>query len=412
MPLGGPVTQVLGMQSPLIGRTITVPIDHHDPAMGIGSLYFEFGSPFDESKPVVFVIADAQQYYVRRGAVADIQKALFGDYFNVVGIIGRGSSPEFIKAARTSDGRPDWVRAWRIFKSEQWIDDIDAVRKAVVGDSGKILLYGRSGGALLVHQYLAKYGGHVLKAFTSASLNPFIIRDLGLNTDHFWEEIGTFDTTLQTALLKVLEERPSERATIITTLQRQNFFVPLEKLPEARAELIRSLANGDLRRFEVAKKEYQVDIVESSLDSPEGIPAHVRIFEFYFPLDGRRFRTEKAIYPDLENRYDVAKPLVTLCHEGKIVPPSFDFNTLHRLDTEVFILAGRFDHAEDYRSSIALAYNYPRHYLFIANDNHIFEKLNSSGDYEHILRAFLRFGLSSTQLHDALHAAEPNRWAE
>src|SRR5262249_7886654 len=83
-----------------LGRTIMVPFDHKSSAVpGTGPLYFEFGARFDASKPTVLVIADGQQYYVRKGTVAALQKDLFGDAFNVVGIVTRGTTPEFIKAA-------------------------------------------------------------------------------------------------------------------------------------------------------------------------------------------------------------------------------------------------------------------------------------------------------------------------
>lgn len=395
-----------------LGRTIRVPLDHKRPELGEAPLYYEFGAPYDRRKPVVFIVADAQQYYVRHGSVAALQKALFGDDFNVVGIVGRGSTQEFIKATVAADGQPDWLRAWRIFNSEQWIDDIDAVRRSILGDKGKILLYGRSGGGFLVHQYLAKYGAHAQRAFTSSALNPFIVNELGLSTDHFWEEIGAYDRSLQPMLRKVLDERPQERQTIIKTLQRQNFFVPLERLPSARAELIRALASGDTRRYEEAQKEYQVDLTQKTLTSPEGISVRVRIYEFFQPSGARVLLNRDAIYPDLENQYNIAEPLLKLNDAGKIAAPTLDFTKLHKLDTEVFILAGRWDHTTDYRSSIALSFNYPRRQLFIANDNHVFSTLNEKGLVNRLVQSFLLFGLDSEQFRRSLNAAEPQRWTE
>lgn len=139
-------------QAPSLSRTINVPLDYQHPKLGRAPLSFEFGTPFDKSKPTVFIIADAQQFYVRRGGIAQLQQAIFGDAFNVVGIVGRGGTQEFIKATLDVASQPDWAKAWQVFNSDQWIGDIDSVRKAVVGDKGKILLYGRSGGAYLVHQ--------------------------------------------------------------------------------------------------------------------------------------------------------------------------------------------------------------------------------------------------------------------
>lgn len=395
-----------------LGQTIQVPLDYKARNLGTGSLYFEFGAPYDRAKPTIFIIADAQQFYVRRGEVASLQRSIFGDTFNVIGIVGRGSLQQFVHAALDAKGQPDWQRAWQIFNSDQWIDDIETVRRKVVGRSGKILLYGRSGGAYLVHQYLTKYGMHVLRAFTQAALNPFIVNELGLNSDHFWEEIGAQNPDLQSMLRGVLERRPDERETIIMTLQRQNFFVPPEQLATARAALIRALAEGDAPQYEEARRQYQVDAIRKLNSSPEGIPTRVRLYEFFYPLGVRQRLGGEAIYPDLENQYNIAKPLVMLADAGKIPPLSFNFAALHRRQTEVFIVAGRWDHTADYRSSIALAANYPHHQLFIANDNHTFTNLNKSGDTNRILRAFFESGLSSPKLKLALNTAEPLRWRE
>jgi pimeloyl-ACP methyl ester carboxylesterase len=188
--------------------------------------------------------------------------------------------------------------------------------------------------------------------------------------------------------------------------------VPLEGLPEARAELIRALARGDARRYEEAQKEYQVDLTQKTIDSPEGIAVRVRIFEFFQPSGARALLKREAIYPDIENQYNIAEPLLALSDAGKIPAPSFDFAKLHRLDTEVFILAGRWDHTTDYRSAIALAFNYPSRQLFLADDNHVFATLNEKGLVNRLVQSFLLSGLSSRQFRDALQAAEPQRWTE
>lgn len=80
--------------------------------------------------------------------------------------------------------------------------------------------------------------------------------------------------------------------------------------------------------------------------------------------------------------------------------------------TEVFVIAGRWDETVDYGTSIALANSYPLHQLLVADDNHLFAKLNASGLRLHLLRTFLKYGLNSPQLNEALQACEPYRWKE
>jgi pimeloyl-ACP methyl ester carboxylesterase len=395
-----------------LGHNLEVPLDHKASRLGHTPLYYEFGAPYDPAKPVVFVIADAQQFYLNKGSVARLQQTHFGDGFNVVGIVTRGATPEFIHAAVDANGKPDWQKAWRIFRSEQYVDDIDAVRQAVVGKQGQILLFGQSGGAMLVHEYLAKHGAHVRRAFTASAVNPFLEGELGLNSDRFWEEIGQEDPALQTLLQDALKHYADRRPALVMTLQRQNFFVPKERLSAERAALIRALAAGDDHRFEEAQKAYQVPEITRFFDSPEGIPICVREFEFFYPSGARERLKSGGFYPDQENVYNFAKPLVELCEAGKIPPPAFDTPKLHTLRTEVLMLSGRWDHTVDYRSAIALSASYPHHLLFLAEDDHQFFKMTQSGDYYRLLRAFLASGLQSQPLRDALTRAAPLRWAE
>jgi pimeloyl-ACP methyl ester carboxylesterase len=329
-----------------------------------------------------------------------------------MGIVTRGSTQEFIKATLDANGEPDWARAWQIFNSEQWINDIESARRSVLGEKGKVLLYGRSGGAYLIHQYLAKYGAHVQRAFTQSPVNPLLNRELDIPLDRFWEELGAQDPSLQTALREALKQHPDERIGILLALQRQHFYVAADKLPAARAELIRTLAAGDLRKYEQAKKEYEVDGVLKLSQSPEIIPQNVRVFELIYPSGAFARIGGEAIYPLLETQHHFIRPLITLLADGKIAAPDFDTLPAHFVATEVFVLAARWDEAVDYRTAIALAYLYPHHQLFIADDNHVFARLTESGTSSSLIRAFMKFGLDGSEFKSALLASKAHRWAE
>jgi pimeloyl-ACP methyl ester carboxylesterase len=370
------------------------------------------GAPFDRAKPVVFIIADGQQFYVTRGSIGNLQKSLFGADFNVVGIIGRGFSPDFTHAALDASGHPDWFKAWQIFNSGQWIEDIESVRRAVVGKNGKITLYGASGGATLVHEYLMKYGSYVTRAYTESAADPELNRELGISVDRFWDEIGADDPSLQPMLLKVLKQQPAERTNILIALQRQHFFVSAEALSAARSEFIRALDKGDMSYLERVRKEYQVDAIMDLFNSATGMPISVREFEFISPTGAFQTLRDDRVDPYIGSEYPLLKPLIDLADAGKIPAPGFKISAAHRLNTEVFILAARHDEAVDYRTSIALAYNYPLHQLFIADDNHLFMKLNTRGIHTRLMRTFLKYGLESLQLKDALTDARPYRWQE
>lgn len=395
-----------------MGGEVTVPLDHRAPAGPSASLRYELGAAFDAAKPTVFVIADAQQFYVRADAMPALQASLFGDGFNVVGIPGRATTPAFLRASQDADGRTDWRAAWRVFNSAQWVEDIEAVRRQLLGEHGKVLLYGRSGGAFLIHQYLALHGEHVERAWTQAPLNPYIAARLGLRSDHFWEEIGAYDPASQELLRQALARAPGERARWLRILQRQNFFVPLARRDEERARLIRAMAAGDTAVIEAAGKAYQVDEVARMMAAPEGVAILVRLYEFEAPFIARARPPDDGIHPDEETFRDQVRPLRRLAEQGLIAPVAFDPAPLHRLDAEVFVLAGRHDHTADYRASIALSALYPQGYLFIADDTHVFEAMDRQGHATRLLRAFLAHGTGSAAYRAVESAAEALRWRE
>lgn len=395
---------------PTLTHTISVPLDYEHPGEGRAQLAYEFGAPFDPRKPTVILVADGQQFYVQPGAAARLQHDLFGPDVNVVGLITRGTTPAFVKAALSPVGKADWLRAWHIFKSSQWIEDIEAVRKAVVGDR-PAMLYGRSGGAYLVHQYLAVHGDHINRAFTQSAVNPLIARTLGIRLDRFWDALGQTDPGLRPVLLEALQRRPEERVRMLLALQRQHFFVPEDQEASERRRLIRAFAEGDETTYADLLKAYQVGDIMTLLSSNDAIPQNVRVLELIGP-SGEFESPTAPVSPLIDPQKVFAGPLLELEHAHRIAEPAFDLGPAHRLRTEIFILAARQDEAVDYRTSIALAYAYPVHALFVANDNHTFLKLSSDGEDGRLLRAFFVDGLESSAFATELEAADSHRWRE
>jgi hypothetical protein len=274
-----------------------------------------------------------------------------------------------------------------------------------------VLLYGQSGGALLVHQYLERHGRHVARAATPAALHPFLAGELRLESDRFWEEIAATDSTLHDVARRALERYAGDRARVVMTLQRQNFFVAPDRLGAERARLLGALAAGDDSVYAQARSDYQVDAVRRFFDSPQGIPIRVRLYEFVMPSGALGRIDGDALRPDLENQRNFAAPLIALHDAGRIPAPAWNRPALRALDTEVLVLAGARDHTVEYRSSIALAESYAHGTLFLADDDHQFHRMNADGAKDHALvRAFLGGGPRSAAYRAAAKAAEPYRW--
>jgi hypothetical protein len=139
--------------------------------------------------------------------------------------------------------------------------------------------------------------------------------------------------------------------------------------------------NKDTNSLNQYKEKYQIGAIQSFSASPDGIPVKVRLFEFVFPLLDHFKVNPDTLMPNTENLYFSALPLIETFRKNQIKPQVMNFSGLHELETEVFILAGRWDHTADYRSQIALASVYPDHYLFLANDNYTFISLKKEGLY-------------------------------
>ena len=262
----------------------------------------------------------------------------------------------------------DWVRAYDLLKSFEWIEDIESVRKDLLGASGVVSLYGRSGGGLLVHQYLAKHPQHVTAVFTQAAVNRFVDAELGLNSDTFWNEIGEYDARLQPLLIEALKSHPAEHDRIILLLQRQNFFVPHDRIAAERSRLIHALRDWDEQTIADYSKQYQVDAILGLHDAA----SDVRVFELFAPVLGQHRSDVMRVDPDLEAGKIFAAPLLKLLDQGLIAKPTMDLGALYRVHAAVYILAGRYDHTADYRSQMALACHYANHRLLLLADDHDF----------------------------------------
>jgi pimeloyl-ACP methyl ester carboxylesterase len=394
------------------GGLLRVPLDHDQPGGPAIELYYESGAPFDRTLPTVLVVGDGQQFYLRRGALRDLQNDLFGPGLNVVGLVGRGSDAAVAPYALGPDGRPDWEKAWRLFRSAQWIEDLETLRARLVGKKGRVLLFGQSGGALLVREYLARHGDRVSRAVTVVPPDPFLVGEFRLATDRFWEEIGAASPDGQERMRQVMTRYASDRITLALTLQRQNFFVPPDQIQAERRRLITALAAGDTDAYATARTTYQVEEVKNLLDLPDGVPARVREYELFQPSGGQERLRDVAFHPDLEVQSAFAAPLLDLLREGRIPPPALDRRKFAHLEADVLVIAGRWDHTVDYRIAMAEATGYLNGRLFLADGDHMLARLKEGGTLRGLVGGFLRGGPGGSEFRAAEAAAEPKRFVE
>lgn len=377
----------------VFSQTINVPIDYHNPDNGYFELEYEFGNTYNPELPTVIVIVDAQQFYVRKGRIKKIQDELFGKDFNVLGIIPRNTNKELrTKVELQNKEETNWQMAYSVYQSYQCINDIDSVINNVLYDDVEIYMYGQSGGAFLITEYLSVFpNSRVKKVFVGASVNPVVENKLGILHDNFQRNYLLNSKEDKEKLDTVLSEAYFNRKLVASLFQRQNFFVELDSLNKQRSELVNRLYLKDTAYVNNLKKEYQIDAINNLFNSETGIPIRVRLSEFINPLLHSWKNQKTHFYPDLENSYNIAFPLLNLQNTSSFeISNVFDENEFRKFNGEVFILSGRHDHVADYRSSIYLCGLLNDCTLFIAEDDHTFKSLKANGDYARLIQEFFK----------------------
>lgn len=391
-------------------QRVSVPIDRTAKHSRSAEIQVDFGARFDPGKPTVVVVEDGQQFYVRPGTMKALQDELFGPDVNVVGIIPRAANSAFVDATIAADGHINWLGAWRVFNSTEWIADIEAVRQALVGAHGTVDLYGRSGGAYLVHQYLNAHPAYVRRVFTQSAVDPVLNAALRIPLDDYVEKMTASDSALGADLARAMPKAGEARLRALVMLQRQHFYVPADSLRAAQRGLVDALVAGDssaLRRYD---NQYEVPQILSLQQSHDAIAQNVRVLELLYPSGAFQNMRPGVIYPLLESQATFIRPLLDLVASGKISVPVRNAREAHRVAGDVFVLAACGDEAVDYRTSIALASEYPSHVLFIANDNHVFEAMDRLRVRAPLVRAFILAGPKSAAFAKAMKAADAVRW--
>lgn len=387
---------------------VEVPVDHGRPEAGRFPLRCEWGAPPKPGRPVVLLVADAQQYFVRPGGAARLQRELFGDRLNVLSIVGRSRSPALERLIMPA-GEPDWEVAYRLLNWRQWAHDVEAVARHAALESGALCLYGRSGGAHLIHQLLALRPELESRAYVQAAVNHELDVRWGLGADRFWEEFSAAQPRIAQELAMRLDERPARRRDLVLILQRQHFFESLEALPAARLAAVRAFLEEDAGAIRQMRDRYQVDAIEQMSGTLEGVAGMIRIYEFAAP---HRDPSEQPVplRPDVEALFYYAEPLVEPSRRFA-VPPS-DWTRLRAQASQVLQVAGRHDHTCDYRTQIGLNGLTRHSRLILLDDNHVFRRWASAGTQPALLQAFFSAGADAPEFERASASLDSLLWRD
>jgi pimeloyl-ACP methyl ester carboxylesterase len=403
--------QQSGPSATVATRKIVVPVDHEN--LRAGSFRLDalvVDGKIDPRRPTVFIVGDGQQFYIRASEMPRF-RALLGPNVNIVGIAGRGFSAKLLErlGSPQSPGA-NWELGYQLLKDAQWTADIDAVRASLLGPKAKISIFGVSGGGFLLHAFMTRYGRHVSSAYSEVAALPPIEGALRLQHDHFWSDLPDEQ---RKALWAALQARPDQRTYYAQLLQRQNYFVPLEGLAKARADLIDAIARDSEAALSKAAADYQVDALRQMMGNGAAWPIRVREYEFIWPVLANGIAWKSSQFrPDVEVSEMWAEPLLRLNAEGRIPAPTFNSGPLNDLTAEVLIVCGRYDHISDYREQIAIAGHYRNSRLLILDDDHILHNWKAMPNARiELLRGWVA-GLRSQAFETALAKTAPLIWHE
>jgi len=390
-------------------RQVEVPVDHSAPDKAGFPLDVLVLGRMEPRRPTVFLVGDGQQFYIQPDQMPKF-RALFGDGVNIVGIAGRGfAKPLLDRLGDPAAPGADWALAWTLLNFRQWTADIDRVRVSLLGSDGRVFLFGTSGGAYLLHTYLAEYGGHVRGVYSEVAPLPQLEAELHLRHDKFWDELDEAD---RKTLWSAIAAHPEKRTLYAQLLQRQNYFVDLNALSSARHDLIGAMARDDEAVLKTAATDYQVDALAQMMSSANAWPIRVREYEFVAPVLKDLGWKTRTFRPDVEVSEMWARPLLDLRERNALPMPVFDLARLNAVTAEVLIVCGRYDHISDYREQIAIAGRYRNSRLLILDDDHLLHRLKAAGGLREALLRAWPLGFGDPAFTAAVSALQPLVWQE
>ncbi len=142
-------------------RYVTVPVSYKDSEKGTFMLYYELCSDYDESKATIIIPTDGQRSLSQVGW-ADKYKKMFTLDNNTVTFEYRGMYAS--KIPLVENRNTDWGTLYEILNSDNVVEDIELIRKDLLGDKSFYVL-GGSGTAMIGLKYISKYHEKVDRAY-------------------------------------------------------------------------------------------------------------------------------------------------------------------------------------------------------------------------------------------------------
>jgi len=382
-------------------RYIQIPIDHQDHSLGNFTDFYLLNPKFKTGDNVVFWLCDNQQEIVGMiNSPKDFEyfdKNIGGLSYVLIG--NRGVSPTLFPEVFNKDRSVNYPLALKLYGSNEQIDDIEAVRqdmqrKGMLPKDGRIMVYGGSGGGVLVQQYLDKYGDHVSRALIESSGGQDLAR---VHNTTFMEYTYESNPSVANSYFAL-----SQKGDATASLAFMLFKIGLEGDLNLQKRIINSktdmFALGD--KFTYLKNwltpTYNFPLIHLLLDAPRELEVKVRIYELMgMDIENYHPACAQEVYLGYEWAKVLLADFMKAHDEGKIQIMRFALNR-SCYNGEVMVWSGTAD--QDFADQMGhwVSNSYPHSRLAVFDDVHHLQKYPDY--YREFRKAFFTAGLNSTEV--------------
>ena len=376
---------------------LELPVDHNNPEKGSFTDFIILSPDYDPNKPIIFFLTDGQQakvhpecsYYLFDQRLKDMSYVLIGR---------RGHFPTLFPEVYNENGKLNYNKALDLYGSKQFVEDIECVRrylvrKKLIPENKKIMLYGRSGAGFLAQQYLNKYGKHVSRVILESTGAP----DLA----------DKIDSTFQAPLSEIYL---APCVSFLNIKNNPDFGFMISKIPykegikynpEKQIAEIKKLSED--KGFSYYKYWFKLPynflLVKKMMTL---LPMNAAVFVRLYELTGMDLINydklpENIMYSWLNN---MLSDYMERAKSGKIPIPSYAIDR-RKFSGEVLVISGTMDHVFSIRMGQALRGNYKNSKFLVFNDNH--ELLRYPEYYKTLRTVFFYKGFNSKEFQKILN---------
>jgi hypothetical protein len=302
-----------------------------------------------------------------------------------------------------------------LYGTEQQIEDIEMVRKDLeekgyLPPGGKIMLFGTSGGGILIQEYIAKYGEHISRVLLEATGGPDIvidnkIEDIGSNFSNLMKEKSP--QTLEKLKDILVNKKVNNEDLCFMLYKIQIYDIDWEN---TCSKLIDEIAQGNKKSYykNLCNPEYNFNMVKVLMKLPMMDSTKVRMLEMtgeqaikYSERPGDQinvfFEWEKEMLEDYlkEVKTGVLEiPRINLVEERK------------NYNGEVLLLIGDVDNQFSERAAEVISKSYPKGKMVLVHDTHAM--IMNKTRYQNLRTTFFIDGLYSGKLENAINEVKIN----